>query len=80
MRLNRVESFCAFLLRFPSEGSEEGRLATTNPHAGSTTHGQAVAKAPYKGVASYGQSQAAREAGATRRGRSPQGRSAAASP
>ncbi|RWV77067.1 hypothetical protein GW17_00062161 [Ensete ventricosum] len=35
MRLNRVESFYAFLLHFCSEGSkEEGRLATASPHVG----------------------------------------------
>ncbi|RRT61180.1 hypothetical protein B296_00027716, partial [Ensete ventricosum] len=46
MRLNRVESFYAFLLCFHSEGSEEeGRLATASPHIGSATHGQVAAKA-----------------------------------
>ncbi|RRT53458.1 hypothetical protein B296_00019846 [Ensete ventricosum] len=35
MRLNNVESFYVFLLCFRSEGSEEeGRLATSSPHAG----------------------------------------------
>ncbi|RWW01066.1 hypothetical protein GW17_00035917 [Ensete ventricosum] len=42
MRLNCVESFYAFLLRFYSEGNEEeGRPATSSPHAGLATHGQA---------------------------------------
>ncbi|RWW19814.1 hypothetical protein GW17_00016104 [Ensete ventricosum] len=50
MRLNRVESFYVFLLHFHSEGSEEGRPATTNPHVGPATHGQAAAKAPCKGA------------------------------
>ncbi|RWW16978.1 hypothetical protein BHE74_00058914 [Ensete ventricosum] len=61
MRLNCVESFYAFLLRFRSEGSEEdGRPAMANPHVGSATHDQAdckgqstTAKAPCKGSA-YG--------------------------
>ncbi|RWW02029.1 hypothetical protein GW17_00034899 [Ensete ventricosum] len=51
MRLNRVESFYTFLLYFHSKGSEEeGRPGTTNTHAGLATHGQAAAKAPYKGA------------------------------
>ncbi|RWV95974.1 hypothetical protein GW17_00041352 [Ensete ventricosum] len=41
MRLYRVESFYAFLLRFRSEGSEEEeRPATASLHAGPATHGQ----------------------------------------
>ncbi|RZR90508.1 hypothetical protein BHM03_00018414 [Ensete ventricosum] len=55
---------------------EEGRPATTSPHAGLATHGQAVAKAAYKGVAGCGQGQSAREADAARKGSSPQGRPA----
>ncbi|RZS19666.1 hypothetical protein BHM03_00052099 [Ensete ventricosum] len=47
MRLYRVKSFNALLLHFRSEGSEEeGRPATASPHAGTTTYGQAAAKAP----------------------------------
>ncbi|RWW70984.1 hypothetical protein BHE74_00021309 [Ensete ventricosum] len=50
MRLNRVESFDVFLLRFRSEGSEEeGQPATASPHVGPAAHGQAAAQAPYKG-------------------------------
>ncbi|RWW37806.1 hypothetical protein BHE74_00057027, partial [Ensete ventricosum] len=50
MRLYRVESFYVFLLRFCSEGSEEeGWPTTASPHARPATHGQAAAKAPYKG-------------------------------
>ncbi|RWW14688.1 hypothetical protein GW17_00021513 [Ensete ventricosum] len=58
MRLNRVESFYAFLLRFRSEcREEEGRPATTSPHSGSAARatgcGQgpmpATAKAPCRG-------------------------------
>ncbi|RWW60613.1 hypothetical protein BHE74_00032389 [Ensete ventricosum] len=61
MRLNRVESFYAFLLHFCSEGSkEEGRPATASPHVGPATHGQAAAKAPHKGVGGYGQGHPAR--------------------
>ncbi|RWW86970.1 hypothetical protein BHE74_00004224 [Ensete ventricosum] len=75
MRLNHVESFYAFLLHFHSEGSEEeGRPATASPHAVSTTHGQAAAKAPSKGAAGYGQGQLAREADVACRGSIPQGR------
>ncbi|RWV77436.1 hypothetical protein GW17_00061734 [Ensete ventricosum] len=45
IRLYRVESFYAFFLRFRSEGSEEeGQLATANPYARPTTHGQASCK------------------------------------
>ncbi|RWV88416.1 hypothetical protein GW17_00049494 [Ensete ventricosum] len=45
IRLNRVESFYAFLLRFRSEDSEEeGRPATASPHIGPTTHGQVGCK------------------------------------
>ncbi|RZR85288.1 hypothetical protein BHM03_00012234 [Ensete ventricosum] len=44
MRLNRVESFYAFFLRFRSEGNkEEGWPATASPHVGLATHGQAAA-------------------------------------
>ncbi|RWW55742.1 hypothetical protein BHE74_00037590 [Ensete ventricosum] len=43
---------------------------------GVVNHGQAVAKAPCKGVADCGQSQPAREADDARRGSSPQGRPA----
>ncbi|RZS22860.1 hypothetical protein BHM03_00055690 [Ensete ventricosum] len=75
MRLNRVESFYAFLLRFRSEGSEEkGRPATASPHVAPATHGQAAAKAPCKGATDCGQGQPAREAGAARSGSSPQER------
>ncbi|RWV91930.1 hypothetical protein GW17_00045741 [Ensete ventricosum] len=50
MRLYRVESFYTFLLRFRSKGSEEeGRPATTSPHAGPATHNQAAAKASPQG-------------------------------
>ncbi|RRT37788.1 hypothetical protein B296_00055571, partial [Ensete ventricosum] len=64
MRLNHVESFYAFLLRFRSEGrEEEGWLATASSYAGSATHGQvdckgqpAAAKAPCKGGTGHGQS------------------------
>ncbi|RZS15580.1 hypothetical protein BHM03_00047441 [Ensete ventricosum] len=46
MRLNRVESFYMFLLRFRNEGSEEqGRPATASPHAGLATHGQPPCRA-----------------------------------
>ncbi|RWV98954.1 hypothetical protein GW17_00038169 [Ensete ventricosum] len=41
---------------------------------GPATHGQAVAKAPDKGVVDCGQGQPAREAGTVRRGSCPQGR------
>ncbi|RWW56632.1 hypothetical protein BHE74_00036638 [Ensete ventricosum] len=58
MRLNHVELFYAFMLRFRSEGSEEGWPTTTNPHVESASHrqtgykGQSVAaKAPCKGAA-----------------------------
>ncbi|RWV81088.1 hypothetical protein GW17_00057526 [Ensete ventricosum] len=71
MRLNRVESFYAFLLYFRSEGNEEGRPITASPHAGSATHGQAAAKAPYKGAAGCGQDQPVREADTARRGNIP---------
>ncbi|RWW23102.1 hypothetical protein GW17_00012674 [Ensete ventricosum] len=55
MRLNRVESFYAFLLHFRNEGSEEeGWPATTSPHTRPATHGQAAAKPPYKGAADCG--------------------------
>ncbi|RWW41354.1 hypothetical protein BHE74_00053160 [Ensete ventricosum] len=51
MRLYRVESFYAFLLRFRSEGNEEeGRPATTRPHARPATDGQAAAKASPQGA------------------------------
>ncbi|RRT66639.1 hypothetical protein B296_00031248 [Ensete ventricosum] len=50
MRLYRVESFYAFLLRFRSEGSEEeGLPPMASPHAGSTTHGQDATKASPQG-------------------------------
>ncbi|RZR94101.1 hypothetical protein BHM03_00022721 [Ensete ventricosum] len=56
MRLNCVESFYAFLLRFRREGSEEGQPATASPHVGPATHSQAdckgqpvVTKSPCKG-------------------------------
>ncbi|RWV87360.1 hypothetical protein BHE74_00052374 [Ensete ventricosum] len=61
MRLNRVESFYAFFLRFRSEGNkEEGWPATASPHVGLATHGQAAA--------GCGQGQLAREVGAARKG------------
>ncbi|RZS16324.1 hypothetical protein BHM03_00048317 [Ensete ventricosum] len=73
MRLNRIESFYAFLLRFRSEGSEEqGRPATASPHAGPATHGQALAKGPGKEVAGCGQGQPAREVDVAR-GQQPAG-------
>ncbi|RZR98598.1 hypothetical protein BHM03_00027982 [Ensete ventricosum] len=54
----------------PREGNkEEGRPATTSPHAGSATHDQAVAKAPCQGVAGCGQGQPEREASGARKGR-----------
>ncbi|RWV81334.1 hypothetical protein GW17_00057260 [Ensete ventricosum] len=50
MRLYRIELFYVFLLHFRSEGNEEeGQPATTNPHAGPATHGQAAARASPKG-------------------------------
>ncbi|RZS28739.1 hypothetical protein BHM03_00062391, partial [Ensete ventricosum] len=70
MRLNRVESFYAFLLHFCSEGNEEGRPATASPYVGPSTHGQAAAKAPCKGAVGCGQGQPEREANGARRGRS----------
>ncbi|RZR75439.1 hypothetical protein BHM03_00057789, partial [Ensete ventricosum] len=44
-------------------------------HAGLATHGQAVAKAPYKGAAGCNQGQLAREADVAHRASNPQGRS-----
>ncbi|RWV78327.1 hypothetical protein GW17_00060722 [Ensete ventricosum] len=41
MRLNRVESFYVFLLRFCSERSEEGRPTTVRPLVGVASLGQA---------------------------------------
>ncbi|RWW60882.1 hypothetical protein BHE74_00032082 [Ensete ventricosum] len=74
MRLNRVESFYAFLLRFRSEGSEEeGRPATASPHARPATHSQAATKAPCKGAVDCSQGQPAKEADTACRGSSPQG-------
>ncbi|RRT37001.1 hypothetical protein B296_00047523 [Ensete ventricosum] len=70
MRLYCVESFYVFLLHFRSEGSEEeGRLATSSPHAGPATHGQAAAKAPCNWAIGYGQGQPEREASSARKGR-----------
>ncbi|RWW64055.1 hypothetical protein BHE74_00028731 [Ensete ventricosum] len=55
IRLNHVELFYTFLLRFHSEGSEEGRPTRASPHAGPATHGQVATKAPCKGAAGCGQ-------------------------
>ncbi|RRT37325.1 hypothetical protein B296_00016916 [Ensete ventricosum] len=53
MRLNHVESFYAFLLRFRSEGNEEeGQQGMARPPIRGRS---AIAKAPYKGAVSYGQ-------------------------
>ncbi|RWW65302.1 hypothetical protein BHE74_00027395 [Ensete ventricosum] len=64
-----LESFYAFLLCFHSEGSEEGRPATTIPHAGPAAYGQTAAKAPCKGATGCGQGQPAREASDVCKGR-----------
>ncbi|RWW10047.1 hypothetical protein GW17_00026430 [Ensete ventricosum] len=45
IRLNRVESFYAFLLHFRNEANEDKEQpATTNPNAGLATHGQVGCK------------------------------------
>ncbi|RZS25271.1 hypothetical protein BHM03_00058448 [Ensete ventricosum] len=63
MRLYRVESFYAFLLRFRNKGSEkEGRPATANP----------ICKVGHPRP-DRGQGQPEREASGARRGSSPQG-------
>ncbi|RWV88225.1 hypothetical protein GW17_00049705, partial [Ensete ventricosum] len=53
MRLNRVESFYVFLLRFRSKRNEEedGRPATARPPAGAADHSLAT----YKGATDYSQ-------------------------
>ncbi|RRT55877.1 hypothetical protein B296_00016320, partial [Ensete ventricosum] len=55
MRLNRVESFYSFLLRYCSERCEEGQPATTKPPTGVAGHGHAPCRGdharpgPYRG-------------------------------
>ncbi|RWV76791.1 hypothetical protein GW17_00062486 [Ensete ventricosum] len=56
MRLNRVESFYAFLLHFYSKGNEEeGRPATASPMYGRPPMARPRPRPPCKGVAGYGQ-------------------------
>ncbi|RWW46412.1 hypothetical protein BHE74_00047661 [Ensete ventricosum] len=84
MRLNRVESFYAFLLHFRSKRSKEenGRPTTAKPLVGRPAtawppaRGQpAVAKTPCKGATGYGQGplHKGRPAAASLQGRHPQG-------
>ncbi|RRT59763.1 hypothetical protein B296_00026432 [Ensete ventricosum] len=51
MRLNRVELFYAFLLRFHNKRNEDGQLATAKPPARAANYGLAT----YKGATDYGQ-------------------------
>ncbi|RWW09120.1 hypothetical protein GW17_00027407 [Ensete ventricosum] len=51
MRLNRVELFYAFLLRFHNKRNEDGQLATAKPPARAANYGLAT----YKGATDCGQ-------------------------
>ncbi|RWV87170.1 hypothetical protein GW17_00050872 [Ensete ventricosum] len=67
---DEIES-CRIVLRVLAAFSQRRQQGggATSPHAGSATHDQAAAKAPYKGATGCSQGQLAREVGAARRGR-----------
>ncbi|RWW73771.1 hypothetical protein BHE74_00018313 [Ensete ventricosum] len=75
MRLNRVESFYAFLLHFCRERSEEERPAMVRPPAGVASHGQATCRGgqPWSGYLQGWPAMAKSPVGAATHGQAPTG-------